>query len=63
VDIKEVSYPDLALVDIETTGCHFDRDRITEIGIKTLASNQIRPSSHVRIVLDGLALQLEEWSS
>jgi DNA polymerase-3 subunit epsilon len=42
VDIKEVSYPDLAFVDIETTGSHFDRDRITEIGIKTLASNQIQ---------------------
>ena len=41
VDIQEVSYPDLAFVDIETTGSHFDRDRITEIGIKTLASNQI----------------------
>ena len=34
-------YPDLAFVDIETTGSHFDRDRITEIGIKTLAGNQI----------------------
>ena len=34
-------YPDLAFVDIETTGSHFDRDRITEIGIKTLASNEI----------------------
>ena len=42
VDIKEVSYPDLAFVDIETTGSHFDRDRITEIGIKTLARNQIQ---------------------
>ncbi len=27
-------YPALAFVDIETTGSHFDRDRITEIGIK-----------------------------
>ncbi|MBU3618130.1 exonuclease domain-containing protein [Polynucleobacter sp. JS-Fieb-80-E5] len=35
-------YPDLAFVDIETTGSHFDRDRITEIGIKTLAGNQIQ---------------------
>ena len=35
------SYPDLAFIDIETTGSHFERDRITEIGIKTLASNQI----------------------
>jgi len=34
-------YPDLAFVDIETTGSNFDRDRITEIGIKTLASNEI----------------------
>ncbi|WP_370623822.1 exonuclease domain-containing protein [Polynucleobacter sp. P1-05-14] len=34
-------YPDLAFVDIETTGSHFDRDRMTEIGIKTLAGNQI----------------------
>lgn len=37
-----MSYPHLAFVDIETTGSHFDRDRITEIGIKTLASNQIQ---------------------
>ncbi|MBU3639779.1 exonuclease domain-containing protein [Polynucleobacter sp. AP-RePozz3-80-G7] len=35
-------YPDLAFVDIETTGSHFDRDRITEIGIKTLAGNQVQ---------------------
>ena len=42
MDIKQVSYPDLAFVDIETTGSHFNRDRITEIGIKTLASNQIQ---------------------
>jgi DNA polymerase III subunit epsilon len=42
VDTKEVSYPNLAFVDIETTGSHFERDRITEIGIKTLASNQIQ---------------------
>ena len=34
-------YPDLAFVDIETTGSHFDRDRITEIGIKTLAGNEL----------------------
>ena len=37
MNIEQVSYPDLAFVDIETTGSHFDRDRITEIGIKTLA--------------------------
>ena len=42
MDIQEVSYPALAFVDIETTGSHFDRDRITEIGIKTLASDQIQ---------------------
>jgi DNA polymerase-3 subunit epsilon len=42
VDIQRVSYPDLAFVDIETTGSHFDRDRITEIGIKTLAGDQIQ---------------------
>ncbi|PHY05817.1 MAG: ethanolamine utilization protein [Alcaligenaceae bacterium] len=30
-------YPTLAFVDIETTGSHFERDRITEIGIKTLS--------------------------
>ncbi|MBU3540073.1 exonuclease domain-containing protein [Polynucleobacter sp. UB-Tiil-W10] len=35
-------YPDLAFVDIETTGSHFDRDRITEIGIKTLAGNDVQ---------------------
>ncbi|MDO8694489.1 MAG: exonuclease domain-containing protein [Sheuella sp.] len=33
-------YPTLAFVDIETTGSHFERDRITEIGIKTLANEQ-----------------------
>ena len=32
--------PDLAFVDIETTGGNADRDRITEIGIKTLANGQ-----------------------
>ena len=42
MDTKEVSYPDLAFVDIETTGSHFDRDRITEIGIKTLSKDGIR---------------------
>lgn len=42
MDTNEISYPELAFVDIETTGSHFDRDRITEIGIKTLASNQIQ---------------------
>jgi DNA polymerase-3 subunit epsilon len=33
-------YPTLAFVDIETTGSHFERDRITEIGIKTLTNDQ-----------------------
>ena len=42
MDINEISYPELAFVDIETTGSHFDRDRITEIGIKTLASDRIQ---------------------
>jgi len=40
--MKQDAYPDLAFIDIETTGSHFDRDRITEIGIKSLASNQVR---------------------
>lgn len=38
---KECHYPELAFVDIETTGSHFERDRITEIGIKTLANEEI----------------------
>jgi DNA polymerase III subunit epsilon len=42
VNSKLSPYPDLAFVDIETTGSHFDRDRITEIGIKTLASNELQ---------------------
>ncbi len=42
MDMKEGPYPDLAFVDIETTGSHFDRDRITEIGIKTLSGNEIQ---------------------
>lgn len=29
-----------AFVDIETTGSHFDRDRITEVAVKTLHDNQ-----------------------
>lgn len=33
--------PVLAFVDIETTGSHFERDRITEIGIKTLIDGEI----------------------
>jgi len=34
-------YPSLAFVDIETTGSHFDRDRITEIGVKSLIDGEI----------------------
>jgi len=39
---KLSAYPDLAFIDIETTGSHFDRDRITEIGIKTLVGNELQ---------------------
>ena len=39
---KQIPYPQLAFVDIETTGSHFDRDRITEIGIKSLCNGEIR---------------------
>jgi DNA polymerase III subunit epsilon len=42
VNSKLSPYPDLAFVDIETTGSHFDRDRITEIGIKTLTGNDLQ---------------------
>ncbi|ANJ00253.1 ethanolamine utilization protein [Polynucleobacter wuianus] len=42
MDIEEVFYPNLAFVDIETTGSRFDLDRITEIGIKTLTGNEIQ---------------------
>lgn len=41
MDIKQAAYPDLAFVDIETTGSNFDRDRITEIGIKTFANGEV----------------------
>ena len=41
MDTSQLSYPDLAFVDIETTGSRFDRDRITEIGVKTLSKNQV----------------------
>jgi len=34
-------YPALAFVDIETTGSHFERDRITEIGIKTFSNDEV----------------------
>jgi DNA polymerase-3 subunit epsilon len=33
--------PIFAFVDIETTGSHFERDRITEIGIKTLINGEV----------------------
>jgi DNA polymerase III alpha subunit (gram-positive type) len=36
---EQLDYPDLAFVDIETTGSNFDRDRITEIGIKLLSGD------------------------
>jgi DNA polymerase-3 subunit epsilon len=38
---KENKLPVLAFVDIETTGSHFERDRITEIGIKTLTNDEV----------------------
>ncbi|WP_233202633.1 PolC-type DNA polymerase III [Limnohabitans sp. JirII-31] len=31
----------MAFVDIETTGSNFERDRITEIGIKTLTNTEV----------------------
>ena len=34
-------FPVFAFIDIETTGSNFERDRITEIGIKTLANNEV----------------------
>jgi DNA polymerase-3 subunit epsilon len=40
--MKQSNYPELAFVDIETTGSNFDRDRITEIGIKTLGSGGVK---------------------
>lgn len=38
---QSIDYPALAFVDIETTGSHFERDRITEIGIKTLSNGGV----------------------
>lgn len=35
------TYPPLAFVDIETTGSHFERDRITEIGIQSLVDGEL----------------------
>lgn len=45
--IQEFAYPDLAFVDIETTGSNFERDRITEIGIKTLSGNNVLVWEHL----------------
>lgn len=39
---QRTDFPVLAFVDIETTGGNSERDRITEIGIKTLAQGQER---------------------
>lgn len=39
--INDHEYPPLAFVDIETMGSHFERDRITEIGIKSLINDQV----------------------
>ena len=36
----EIEFPVFAFVDIETTGGNSERDRITEIGIKTLSNGQ-----------------------
>jgi len=36
----DTEFPALAFIDIETTGGNSERDRITEIGIKTLANGQ-----------------------
>jgi len=36
----QIKFPVLAIVDIETTGSNSERDRITEIGIKTLLDGQ-----------------------
>ena len=38
---QTIQYPKIAFVDIETTGSHFERDRITEIGIKTLENDGV----------------------
>lgn len=38
---QESFFPVFAFVDIETTGSHFERDRITEVGIKTLANDDV----------------------
>jgi DNA polymerase-3 subunit epsilon len=38
---SDYEYPPLAFVDIETTGSNFERDRITEVGIKSLIHDQV----------------------
>ena len=38
---SDLEYPPLAFVDIETTGSNFERDRITEVGIKSLIHDQV----------------------
>ncbi len=40
MESPDTEFPVLAFVDIETTGSNCDRDRITEIGIKTLVHGQ-----------------------
>ena len=58
------NYPDLAFVDIETTGSNFERDRITEIGIKTLSQGEItvwesliNPETFIPMNIQRLAIQ------
>lgn len=41
MSFSEHEYPPLAFVDIETTGSHFERDRITEVGIKSLVDDRV----------------------
>lgn len=41
MSFSEYEYPPLAFVDIETTGSHFERDRITEVGIKSLVDDRV----------------------
>jgi DNA polymerase-3 subunit epsilon len=38
---KASNSPVFAFVDIETTGSHFERDRITEIVVKTLNNDAV----------------------
>jgi len=41
MSLSDHEYPPIAFVDIETTGSHFERDRITEVGIKSLIHDQV----------------------